>query len=67
MQAAFNFRESVYHEIRDDNFPVALGVLAGEAIAELIPSHRRHCLVQIGSVMAYPESGPERAAHATGS
>lgn len=64
MQVAFNFSEDVYHEMRDDNFPVPLGVLAGEAIAELIPSHRRHCVVQIGSAMAYPESGPDRAAHA---
>ncbi|MFZ0191450.1 MAG: hypothetical protein WAL72_31405 [Streptosporangiaceae bacterium] len=64
MQVAFNFSEDVYHEMRDDNFPVPLGVLAGEAIAELIPSHRRHCVVQVGSVTAYPESGPDRAAHA---
>lgn len=65
MQVAFNFSESVYHEMRDDTFPVPLGVLAGEAIAQLIPSHRRHCLVQIGSVMPYPQSGPDRAAQAT--
>ena len=65
MQVAFNFSEDVYHEMGNDDLPVPLGVLAGEAIAQLIPSHRRHCVVQIGSVMAYPESGPDRAKHAT--
>lgn len=65
MQVAFNFSEDVYHEIRDDKFPVPLGMLAGEAIAELIPSHRRHCVVQIGSVTVYPPSGSDRAMRAT--
>ena len=27
MQVAFNFSEDVSHEMRDDNFPVPLGVL----------------------------------------
>jgi hypothetical protein len=56
MQVAFNFDEEAYHEVGDGKYPAPLGVLAAEAIAQTIPSHRRHCAVQIGSVQPYPES-----------
>jgi hypothetical protein len=63
MQIAFNFDEDTYHEVQDGAHPMPLGVLAAEAIAQTIPSHRRHCMVQIGSVSAYPESGPDQEKH----
>jgi hypothetical protein len=62
MQFAFNFDEILYHELQDGNYPALLGLLAAEAVVECVPPHRGHCMIQIGSVPNYPESGTGRDA-----
>jgi hypothetical protein len=59
MQFAFNFDEIKYYEERDGSYPVPLDAIAAQAIASCVPPHRRHCLVQSGSVDNYPKSGTD--------